>query len=291
MPSLFRRKSSDLVTDAVDEANTRARPARPAATKSATTKSATTKSTSARTSGVKTTTAKATATKATPTRASGSKATVAAKTTAARTTVSKAAPAKATTLKSSTLDTADDSDTGSRTRGYTPSKKDLGQSTPKRKAGGRVVEAPPANRREAWRRARLKQRENRQEQRAGMLAGKDEFLMKRDRGPERAYVRDIVDSRRNFTSLFMPLALVVIIGTAFSDPTIRFTANIIWYAIALGIVVDGVFLSQRVRRLMRAKFPKDTNKPRSYYFYAIMRALSPRRLRTPAARVQRGEVV
>jgi hypothetical protein len=280
MPSLFRRKSSDLVTDAVDEA--KARTTRPAAKKTAGTAGA-------KTAGVKAATSQATTAKATTvkaTKAAGTNATAAAKSTTAPRTTS----ARAATLKSTTLAT-DESDTVTRPRGYTQSKKDLGQATPKRKAGGRVVESPPANRREAWRRARAKQRESRQEQRAGMMAGKEEFLMKRDKGPERAYVRDIVDSRRNFTTFFMPLALVVVVGSLFSDPTIRIIANMIWYLIALGIVLDSIALSQKVKRLMKQKFPKDPNKPRSYYFYAIMRALSPRRMRTPAARVSRGDAI
>jgi hypothetical protein len=281
MPSLFRRKSSDLVTDAVDEANARARTTRSAASGGRPTRTVAAKATTTRTTTTR-------ATGGTVTKRPGAKATTTTVTkTTAKTAATKATPAKATTLRSTTLD-ADDT---SARRGHTPSKRDLGQSTPKRRVDGRIVEAPPANRREAWRRSREKQRETRAEQRAGMLAGKDEFLMKRDRGPERAYVRDIVDSRRNFASLFMPLALVVILGTAVTSPTIRTIANTLWYLMALGIVVDSILLTRKVKQLMPLKFPKDPNKPRSYYAYAIMRALSPRRLRTPAARFRAGDEI
>ena len=100
-------------------------------------------------------------------------------------------------------------------KAYTPSKKDLGKVTPKRKAGGRrAAEPPPANRREALRRMRQKQREARAEARAGMMAGKEEYLFPRDKGPERALVRDIVDSRRNVATYFLPGALVVLIGSS-----------------------------------------------------------------------------
>ena len=51
-----------------------------------------------------------------------------------------------------------------------------------------------------------------------MLAGKEEFLMARDRGDERRLVRDIVDSRRNMASYFLPGALIVVIGSARSMP-------------------------------------------------------------------------
>ena len=36
-----------------------------------------------------------------------------------------------------------------------------------------------------------------------MLAGEDEYLLPRDKGPVRAYVRDFIDARRNLVGLFM----------------------------------------------------------------------------------------
>src|SRR5262249_24752467 len=69
---------------------------------------------------------------------------------------------------------------------YTPSKKDIGQATPKRRSGGRAAEPAPANRRESYRRMRAKDREARAEARAGAMAGKQGYLPARDQGPERA---------------------------------------------------------------------------------------------------------
>ena len=48
------------------------------------------------------------------------------------------------------------------------------------------------------------------ERREKMMAGDDAYLLPRDKGPERRYVRDIVDSRRNVLGLFMPAALGLI---------------------------------------------------------------------------------
>jgi hypothetical protein len=178
---------------------------------------------------------------------------------------------------------------GSRTRAYTPSKRELGQATPKRKAGGRAPEPPPANRREAIKRSRQKQREARAEARAGMMAGKEEFLMARDRGPERALVRDIVDSRRNLASYFLPGALIVILGSSGGmPPWVQLGANLLWVLLAVGVVADSFLLTRRVRRLVTERFPKSTRGPRSHYWYAIMRSLSFRRLRMPAAKVKVG---
>ena len=178
---------------------------------------------------------------------------------------------------------------GARTKSYTPSKKELGKITPKRKAGGRVVEAPPANRREAMKRARLKQRESRAEQRAGMMAGKEEYLLNRDKGPERRLVRDIVDARRNLASYLLPAVFIVFIAGYGSMPgQVRLYANILWFAFAFAVVVDSVLLSRRIKKLLTERFPRSDVRPRSVYLYAIMRSLSFRRMRMPAPQVKPG---
>ena len=179
-----------------------------------------------------------------------------------------------------------------RARAHTASKRELGQSTPKRRAGGRAPEPPPANRREAMKRMREKQREARAEARAGMLAGKEEYLPARDKGPERRLVRDIVDSRRNLASLFLPGALIVIVGSSPAmPPVVQVGANLFWILLALAVVVDSVLLSRRIRKSLLKRFPKATKPPRSHYFYAIMRAFQFRRLRLPAPIVTVGDKV
>ena len=181
---------------------------------------------------------------------------------------------------------------GARPRAYTPSKRELGKTTPKRKAGGRAPEPAPANRREAMKRMRQKQREQRAEQRAGMLAGKEEFLMARDRGDERRLVRDIVDARRNMASYFLPGALIVVIGSARSMPGyVQLAANVFWVMLAVSVVADSFILTRRVKRFLTERFPKSTNPPRRHYWYAIMRSLNFRRLRMPAPRVKLGDPI
>ena len=45
-----------------------------------------------------------------------------------------------------------------------------------------------------------------------MAAGDDRYLLPRDRGPVKAYIRDVVDSRPHLMGLFMPLAGLVLIS-------------------------------------------------------------------------------
>jgi hypothetical protein len=175
-------------------------------------------------------------------------------------------------------------------KAYTPSKKEMGQTTPKRKVGGRVVQPPPANRREALKRTRDKQRESRAEARAGMMAGKEEYLPARDKGPERLLVRNIVDARRNAASYFLPAAFIVIIGASQAmPPIVRAAANIFWVLIAAAVIVDSVILSRKVRKLVTERYPK--GQTTGHTWYAVMRSISIRRMRIPAPQVKLGQKV
>jgi hypothetical protein len=177
-------------------------------------------------------------------------------------------------------------------RGYTPSKRELGQATPKRKAGGRAVEAPPANRKEAVKRLREKQRQTRMEAREGMMAGKDEFLPVRDKGPERALVRRVVDARRNLASYFLPVAMVTIIGASGRMPAIvQAATNLLWMMVAVAAVIDSVLLTRKIKKRLLEQFPKAKLPPRRHYFYAIVRSAQFRRMRMPKPAVKLGEKV
>lgn len=174
-----------------------------------------------------------------------------------------------------------------RSRSYTAKK---GKVTPKRtEAQRRKAEPPPANRREAMKRMREKQRTERQEQMAGMRAGDERYLLPRDKGPERATVRDLVDSRRNAGTWFFGGMFVILFAMQIRDSRVLLAANLIWVALALMMIVDSVLLSRKVKKMMAERFPKSTQKLRGLYFYAIMRAVTFRRMRMPKARVKIGE--
>ncbi len=175
-------------------------------------------------------------------------------------------------------------------RSYTPGK---GRATPKRKdAGRRIAEPPPKNRREAYRRLREKDRAERAENRAAMLAGREDKLLPRDRGPERRLIRDIVDSRRNIGTMFFAGALIVIIGSMQSMPVaVQVAANLFWVFLAVAVIVDSFILGRKVRRLLKERFPKTTGRMAGHYFYAIMRAITFRRIRMPAPQVKIGDKI
>ncbi|MBU3751182.1 MAG: DUF3043 domain-containing protein, partial [Mycobacterium sp.] len=47
-------------------------------------------------------------------------------------------------------------------------------------------------------------------QRERMMSGEEAYLLPRDKGPVRRYVRDVVDARRKLLGLFLPLSLILI---------------------------------------------------------------------------------
>jgi Protein of unknown function (DUF3043) len=181
-----------------------------------------------------------------------------------------------------------------RPRRHTPSKRELGVVTPKRTSAQRRrgPEPPPANRREAARRMRERRREQRSESLEGMRRGDERYLLPRDRGPERALVRNIVDSRRTVGTWFFGGALIVLIGSsAAMPPAIRLVANLLWALLALGVVLDAILISRKIKKLIGERFPDTTQRPRSLYLYGIMRSITFRRMRMPKPRVDIGEAV
>jgi hypothetical protein len=186
------------------------------------------------------------------------------------------------------------SEVASRPKGYTPSKKELGVQTPKRTSvqRRRGSEPAPANRREAYKQMRARQREERAEASAGMRNGEEKFLLARDRGPERALVRAIVDSRRTVGTWFFAGAIIVLIGSSRSMPiVVQVASNVIWAVLALGVIVDSMLIARKIKKLVTARFPKTEQKMGSLYFYGIMRGLTFRRMRVPKARVELGDAI
>ncbi|MEU4216397.1 DUF3043 domain-containing protein [Actinoplanes sp. NPDC026623] len=179
----------------------------------------------------------------------------------------------------------------SKPKAYTPSKKELGVATPKRTSAQRRHDtaAAPANRREAYKQMRDRQKVERAEASAGMRAGDERYLLARDRGAERALVRNIVDSKRTAGTWFFAGAIIVFIGSTGAMPReVRQGANLLWAVLAIAVVIDSVLISRRVKSLVKARFPATTQKMGSLYLYGVMRGLTFRRMRVPKPQVQLG---
>lgn len=125
---------------------------------------------------------------------------------------------------------------------------------------------------------------------AGMRSGDDRYLAARDRGPVRALVRDIVDTRRNIGSIFLIVAALVLVGYIVPSPQVRTWTLSLWMAVFVLIIGDSFVLAARIRRLVRERYP-DQAKARGLVWYGIQRSTMIRRWRMPHARLRPGDPV
>lgn len=167
-----------------------------------------------------------------------------------------------------------------------------GRPTPKRRDAQvrrpGPMPPPPKTRREAYKRLRSRGSDRRQSIREGMAAGDDRYLTKRDRGPVRALARDIVDARRNMGSVFLIVALLVLI--TYSLPaSARSLAMSLVLVVFLMVAVDSFALGRRIRKIVRERYPDEP--AHGVAWYGIQRAMMIRRFRMPKPRVRPGDPV
>ncbi|AZA11802.1 DUF3043 domain-containing protein [Corynebacterium gerontici] len=200
-------------------------------------------------------------------------------------------------------------------KGYTPKK---GKPTPKRKEAeqhGGTFEARFAPQKswgesrkerkelkakmssEEWRAYKAKQKEERKqrtrEAQAAMDRGEEKYLLDRDKGPEKRFVRDFVDSRRYTSNFVMPVALILLLVLFIGQWAPKFASIVSMAAMLmmLAFLVEGIVLGRSASKATREKFPDTTLRGSSIGFYAYSRATQPRRWRTPKPRVALGEKV
>ncbi|MFC0313846.1 DUF3043 domain-containing protein [Gordonia phosphorivorans] len=201
--------------------------------------------------------------------------------------------------------TTDSARVSARSGATTPGK---GRPTPKRRdAQARKqgpVAPPPTNRAEARARRkaekstlskeerkelRAERNKARSEQREKMMSGDEKYMIARDRGPVRAYARDLVDSRRNFAGLFMPFAIVLIV--AMMVPDFAFYINFLMLAFVVFMLIDSVILGRMVNNRVSERYPDSTDGGIRLGFYAFTRAMQLRMMRAPRPRVSVGDEV
>jgi hypothetical protein len=184
-----------------------------------------------------------------------------------------------------------------------------GRPTPKRDSARRRGPIAPAPMTSAEARKRRKElrgpklsREERREEKATrratmsdrrerMMAGDDDYLLPRDKGPVRRYARDIVDSRRiSVLGLFMPAALALIF-IMLAVPQVQYYISPAMLILMGIMIIDGFFLGRRVNRLVGEKYPDHAESAWKLGFYAASRASQLRRMRAPRPQVNRGDKV
>jgi hypothetical protein len=165
-----------------------------------------------------------------------------------------------------------------------------GRPTPSRKeaeAAARARAKVPRTRKEMAAAQRVARSETSQQVRAGMKSGEERYLLARDKGPVRRFIRDFVDSRFSFIELMIPLLVATMVLGYSGNPTLASVGNSVLFGTMLLIVIDMVMLRLRLRRQLAARFPDES--PKGTTYYAITRALQMRFMRLPKTQVKIGQ--
>jgi hypothetical protein len=167
-----------------------------------------------------------------------------------------------------------------------------GRPTPTRKEAEskrKVSSLAPVVTKDQKRASKALARQSRVAQRAAYLRGDESALPARDRGPARRYVRNFVDSRRSTGEYFLPIIFVVLVLTLIPLPAVQIGAIALMYAVLILAVIDGFFLSRKIRKAVAIKFPGTSTK--GLGMYAWLRSTQMRRLRAPHPQVKVGDSI
>lgn len=153
-----------------------------------------------------------------------------------------------------------------------------GHPTPKRKEREQANQRPlvPNDRKEA----KARDREARAKAQDRMMAGDERYLMARDKGPQRAFVRRYVDARTTLSEFLIPVMILILLVSLVQNPYVLVLSTLAMYAYVLIIAVELLVLGFQVKRRVDAKFGAD-KREKGLALYASMRAIQFRRFRAP----------
>lgn len=161
-----------------------------------------------------------------------------------------------------------------------------GRATPTRREreAANIRPLVSSDRKAANRDSRAKTAEARDRARIGMAAGEEKYLLLKDRGPQRRYVRDYVDARFSVGEIFVPALLIFVLTSTI--PSIQIYVTFTMYAFILTVVVDSLIMGKKLKSKLAAKFGED-NVQRGAAWYASMRGAQLRIMRLPKPQVKR----
>jgi hypothetical protein len=165
-----------------------------------------------------------------------------------------------------------------------------GRPTPKRKdaeAARKISPLAPATTKAQKAKAKEAARAARIAQREAYVRGDESALPLRDKGPVKKFARNYVDSRRSVGEYFLPIIFVVLILTLIPSKVFQLGSILIMYSVLLISVVDGFFLSRKLKKVVSEKFPGAELK--GVGMYGWLRSTQMRRMRTPRPAIKRGE--
>jgi hypothetical protein len=165
-----------------------------------------------------------------------------------------------------------------------------GRPTPSRKEAEAAAKArakPPRTRRGQVAAQRGVKGESSARIRQGMRNGEEKYLLARDKGPVRRFIRDFVDSRFGFIELIIPLLVVTMVFGYSGNQTLASAGSAVLFGSILLVILDMAMLRFRLRRQLAARFPDESTKGTTYY--AVTRAMQMKFMRLPKPQVKIGQ--
>lgn len=164
--------------------------------------------------------------------------------------------------------------------------------TPKRSAQQANRQRPlvPTDRKAAKEAERQQRIEAQNRLRIANETGDERYLMPRDKGEQKRYTRNFIDSRWMFGEfmMFIILAFLVISLTFQRNLEIQmFVQAALWVVIAL-IIIEAIVTTIILKKRLVAKFG---HMEKGVRMYAAMRGMQFRKLRLPKPQVKRGATI
>jgi hypothetical protein len=163
-----------------------------------------------------------------------------------------------------------------------------GRATPSRREREAQNRRPivVADRKEARRSSKTREAERRERARIGLANGEERYLPARDKGPQRRFARDFVDSQWTTGEFLIPVFVIFFVATLVI-PAATWLFFPLYGYLALTIV-DGLIRASIVRRRLAAKLGDKGKVERGLNLYVVMRSAQFRNLRVPKPTVKRG---
>jgi hypothetical protein len=114
-------------------------------------------------------------------------------------------------------------------------------------------------------------------------------LNAREASPEKALMRDYVDTRFNLGEFLLP-SLVVILALSFLTavyPRISLITTVAMYLFIFAVLADSALMWRGFKRVLAERIPGAST--RGLMMYGVNRAIQIRRFRMPSPRVKRGD--
>jgi cation transport ATPase len=162
-----------------------------------------------------------------------------------------------------------------------------------KEAARKARPTPTRKEAEAARRQRVHRTLTKKEARAEASRHNREQRMRalntREATPEKALLRDYIDTRFNIGEFLLP-SLVLILAVSFLGqllPRMTVVTTILMYLFIVAVLIDGYLIWRGFKRVLAVRMP---NAPtRGLLMYAINRSIQIRRFRLPRPRLKRGD--